>query len=140
MKYFHLVFAVILLTALESCTKQQPEISFGTDDCDYCKMKLMDNKFGLLGTTDKGRMYKFDDYHCYEGYVKENNPAFTETWVVSFDEPGKLIPSQSSFFVEGTEIKSPMGSGIAFFKNKDQIAVSFPKHEREGAFSELNHK
>ncbi|MCF8255560.1 MAG: hypothetical protein K9H61_04910 [Bacteroidia bacterium] len=132
-----LLILTFLIGIISSCNSSIPQINFGTDDCTYCKMKIMDNKFGLIIETPKGRTMNFDDYHCYKNYVLENIPEIKETYVVLFDKPGEVIPSKQSFFIGGESIKSPMGSGIAFFLNQQNAQNNFPNETHQGTFEQL---
>ncbi len=117
------VVGIIALFAFTSfafaCGEQKPEIKFGKDDCDNCKMKLMDNRFGFALVTTKGRTYKFDDYNCYKGFSNESKPDIKQSYVVVFDKPGVLIPVATAFYLKSMDIKSPMGSGVAAFSSQE---------------------
>ncbi|MCG9879236.1 MAG: hypothetical protein MH472_01425 [Bacteroidia bacterium] len=134
------VASLLLIGFLSSCSSSVSEINFGKDDCDYCKMKIMDTKFGMAILTQKGKTFKFDDYHCYELYVKENNPSIQSNFVVAVDNPGKLIGSNQTFYVQNENIKSPMGSGLAFFRNKENIPILFPGLKESGKSEEIVHE
>lgn len=132
--------SLLFIVFLSSCASSTPEIDFGKDDCDYCKMKIMDTKYGMAIQTQKGKTYKFDDYHCYELYVKENHPSIQANFVVAVDNPGKLIGSNQTFYVQNENIKSPMGSGLAFFRNKENIPILFPGLKESGKSEEIIHE
>jgi copper chaperone NosL len=107
-----------LTLTFTSCNKATPQINFGTENCDYCKMTIMDNRFGVALVTDKGRTYKFDDINCQTHFVEEKKPALKELYVVTFDKPGNLTDAQIASYKKSQSIKSPMGSGIAAFSNE----------------------
>lgn len=112
-----LVTACAITLLLPSCGKVIPVINFGADDCDYCKMKIMDKKFGAMIETDKGRWYKFDDMRCKDAFLGEQETKTKSTYVVAYDKPGELVVQETAFFKRGEGIRSPMGSGIAAFSN-----------------------
>jgi len=130
----------LLIALLSSCGDTKPEITFGKDDCHYCKMKLMDTKYGLAVVTPKGKTYKFDDFHCYQNFIKETPTEIKKTYVVAFDQASTLIEAESAVFVQGEGVKSPMGSGIAFFTNESNALSSFPNFERKGKFADLKNE
>ncbi|MDZ4666715.1 MAG: nitrous oxide reductase accessory protein NosL [bacterium] len=130
----------LLLGLFSACNEAKPELIFGKDDCHFCKMKLMDSKFGLAFITPKGKTYKFDDYHCYQTFLKETPTEISKTYVVVFDQPGTLIESSLAVFVRGANIKSPMGSGVAFFTNEKNALSAFPENEGNGVFADLSHE
>ncbi len=111
--------AIVLISLLPSCSKGTPQINFGSANCDFCKMTIMDNRFGVAIVTDKGRTYQFDDLNCRKRFVDENNPNIKEWYVVAFDKPGTLIDGLKAAYKQGESIKSPMGSGIAAFSSKE---------------------
>jgi copper chaperone NosL len=123
-----------------ACNEAKPELNFGKDDCHFCKMKLMDNKFGIAFNTPKGKTYKFDDFHCYQAFIKENKIEKSKIYVVPFDQAGSLIEANTAVFISGPNIKSPMGSGIAFFSNESNAVKAFPEYDGKGAFSVLENE
>lgn len=131
---------LVVFTLLQSCQNNIPSIAFGTDDCDFCKMKIMDKKFGIAFKTPKGKVFKFDDFHCYQSYLKDLPTNEKSTYVVCFDQPGELIESKLASFANGEQIHSPMGGGIAFFKDPNNIEIDFPAIEKKGKFEELTNE
>jgi copper chaperone NosL len=140
MKTMNLLLLPLLAGLLSSCNQSTPQINFGSDDCTFCKMKIMDNKFGLILQTPKGRTLNFDDYHCYKNYVNENKPEIKETFVVVFDKPGEILPASQASFIAGESVKSPMGSGVAFFLNQQNAGLNFPNESHQGTFEQLIHE
>lgn len=106
---------------LSSCSTEPVPIEFGKDDCYFCKMTLMDNKFGAEIVTAKGKVYKFDDMNCFLkfyhlGFEEERNMKYK--LVIDYATPGKLIDARDAFFVKSESLRTPMNSGIAAFENK----------------------
>ena len=58
---------------LFSCSKDSEPINYGTDQCDHCRMTIMDKKFGAEILTKKGKAVKFDALECMINYLLENN-------------------------------------------------------------------
>lgn len=139
LKANRLLILPLISFILPSCSKGIPEIQFGTDDCHYCQMKLMDNKFGLSAVTAKGKVFTFDDYHCYQKFTEENKASYAATYVVLFDKPGTLSLAENSYYAEGPTVKSPMGSNIAFFSQELAIKEMVAEKSKSGKFSELKH-
>lgn len=120
-KYILFSFFSILLI---SCSKEPKPINFGTDDCDYCKMTISDNRFGAEIVTKQGRTYKFDDLHCVKGFLEDNvipKENIYSIWLVDFTGNGKLINSEESFLIQSEELKSPMASNVAAFENEKDL-------------------
>lgn len=109
-----------LSVSLMSCMEVKPSIVFGKDDCDYCKMKIMDNHFGSALVTKKGRVYKFDDINCYHGFCNEKTSIEKDqVYIVTYDQPGVMVPLKQAFYMQSQEIRSPMGSGVAAFSSQE---------------------
>lgn len=118
-KFLLMIGLLSSMFLMNSCGKKEISIDYGKADCDFCKMKIMDNKFGVLLFNEKGRKYQFDDMNCFIRYKEENKSNISETYVTCLNTPGHLIPLEEGFYIESENIKSPMASGIAAFSNKE---------------------
>lgn len=113
--------AFICFVFLFSGCKVEPEpLNYGTDGCHFCKMTIMDKKFGGEVVTTKGKVFKFDDANCMinflnTGGVDERDIAFR--LMIDFSQPEKLIDANNGFFLKGESIKSPMASQVAAFED-----------------------
>lgn len=112
---------VLLAVMLPSCGSPGPEpIAIHKDHCDYCKMTIAEDQYACELITEKGRAYKFDDVSCMIEYKKENpNPAIRNFYVSDYLKAGNLMECEKAFFIQGEEISSPMGGGIAAFSDKN---------------------
>lgn len=104
---------------LSACSPVGPQpIRWGEDNCDHCKMTLMDQQFGAEIVTKKGKAYKFDDLNCLVNFLHKNTvPAdqVAEKYVVNHAQPGTLIPAASAVFLSSEQLKTPMAGGVAAF-------------------------
>ena len=104
-----------------SCSTEPEPLHYGSDVCTFCKMTLVDNKFGAELVTRKGKIYKFDDMKCFIDYYNsgiEPVEDFKHKLVVDYSNPGKLIHAADAFYVISTEIRSPMDGKAAAFETK----------------------
>lgn len=106
---------------LTSCSTEPVPIEFGKDICHFCKMTVMDKKFGAEIVTTKGKIYKFDDMNCFlnfyhSGFEEERN--IKHKLVIDYATPGKLIDARDAFFVKSESLRTPMNSEIAAFESK----------------------
>jgi copper chaperone NosL len=119
--------ALILLLSISfivsSCGKKSIFIDYGKVDCDYCKMKIMDSKFGVLIFNEKGRKFQFDDINCFHRYEEESKFKSQETYVSCKNEPGKLVPIENAYFIQSEMLKTPMASGFAAYSNKEAASI-----------------
>ena len=93
-----LLFIVFTAVSIESCNNETPKINFGKDMCAFCKMTVIDEKFGALLINNKGKTLYFDCCDC--------NPRI-------------LIDAEKAHYLHGENIKSPMGGNIASFKTSE---------------------
>lgn len=115
---------LFVISFVSACNSGDPKINFGKDDCHFCSMKLMDKRFGLVAKTEKGKSYVYDDINCMKRAREEQQLTFEKIWIAAFDQTGELIPAEQAILVESSEIRSPMASGIAAFKNEQSIPFS----------------
>lgn len=112
----------MLIVLLSSCSSKPAAFNIGKDNCDDCKMTIMDAKFGGEIITKKGRVYKFDDVHCLANFMKSNTVKqedIAQTVFINYAQPNTFLPSASSFFVVSPQLKSPMNSNAAAFANEE---------------------
>jgi copper chaperone NosL len=113
--------AVMLVFVLSSCTAKPQPFQYGTDNCDDCKMTIMDQKFGGEIVTKKGRVFKFDDIHCLLHFLRSGQVKSTdikETVFIDYNTPNKFLSSASAVFVTSDRLESPMNSNTSAFGNK----------------------
>lgn len=119
------LFSVAFLTLLlGSCSKEPKPIEFGVDNCDHCMMNISDTRYGAELVTQKGKIYKFDDMYCMKAFLQDGNIAENQIhslWLVDFEATEQLIPAKESFLLHNPILKSPMGSDMAAFTDKETL-------------------
>jgi copper chaperone NosL len=116
-----IVSLVVAASLLNSCSPQTEPFKYGKDNCDLCKMAIIDPKFGGEVVTKKSKVYKFDDVVCMirflsSGTLKE--PDIAKKVVINFEKENDFLDVDKAFFLISPEIKSPMGSNAAAFETK----------------------
>ena len=121
--------AMVIVMPFASCSGPEiPEIKLNTDSCDFCKMTIADGRFGAALTTQKGRVYKFDDVSCMVHYKNENKATgFSQFYVSDFTKSNVLIPVEQAFFIKGEAIRSPMRGDIAAFSDAENAKMHLEK-------------
>lgn len=115
-----------------SCSISPNPIRVGKDDCHFCKMKIMDKRYGAEIVTKKNKSYKFDSFECLVGFINSNEidkNAIELTLVTDFNSPNELINASGSSFLISKDLPSPMGAYITAFgniKSANEIAVKYP--------------
>ncbi len=115
-----IISATLFVLFVSSCSTNPEPMIYGTDICHFCKMTLMDNKFGAELVTKKGKVYKFDDMNCFLNFYNsgsENMEDFKYKLVIDYAIPGKLIDATSGFYLKSTAIHSPMNGQVAAFES-----------------------
>jgi len=104
---------------LQSCHSGAQPIRYGQDNCDFCKMTIMDNRFGGEITTKKGKVYKYDDMHCLLSACRAGIPAKNEIaaiYLTNFSD-GQWILAADSYLLQNEAFHTPMNGNIAAFSS-----------------------
>lgn len=120
----HHALVVLLLLMLSACTSQPSPIQYGHDQCEFCKMTIMDGRFGAELVTTKGKVYKFDDLFCLEKYYRMQEAKdvdYQHILVNDYTQEGVLIDLRNAHLLKAGDLRSPMGGNIAAFKSADQL-------------------
>ncbi|HEX7356204.1 MAG TPA: nitrous oxide reductase accessory protein NosL [Ignavibacteriaceae bacterium] len=129
MKKIILFFSLMMLV-ISSCSKQPEQIAYGEDECEFCKMIVMDKRYGAELVTDKGKIYKFDSVECLVGYIdnkKLNEKDYSSVWVGNYSNPGNLIDASKAIYLKNDELRSPMGLNVLAVETQDQFDIIFEK-------------
>jgi copper chaperone NosL len=110
--------AILVMVFGASCSPGPQPIQFGKDACDFCKMTILDQRFGGEVITEKGKVYKFDDIHCITSFLKSgysNKTKGAGIYLLNYNTPATFVTSGESFLLRSSGLHSPMGSNIAAF-------------------------
>lgn len=112
--------AAMLTIVLTSCATGPEPIQFGKDACDYCKMTIIDKKFGGEIVTDKGKIFRFDDIRCIVDFINAGSAdkATSTIYFLDYGGKGNLLRSDSAFLMKSEELRSPMGGTTAAFSDE----------------------
>ena len=111
------VAGALSLAAATACGTSGPQrVALGEDNCDYCRMTIVDARYGGQAITATGRAYKFDSIECLAGWVR-TAPAGSvrDVYVIDLQHPGTFVRADSAGFLTGVLINGPMGQGIVGF-------------------------
>lgn len=122
MRNIILAISVVFIAFLTSCSVEPEPINYGEDQCDFCKMGVVDKAHSAQYTTSKGKQFKFDAIECLireidAPEIKESGLAFI--LVADYSNPGKMIDASKATYVISKAIKSPMGANLSAFSNAD---------------------
>ncbi len=116
-----------------SCSPKTEPFKYGKDNCYFCKMGIIDPKFGGEVVTKKSKVYKFDDIVCMvrflqSGALKEEEIA--KKVIINFEKENDFLDVNKAIFWVSPELRSPMGSNAAAFST--QQAAANMKGNKEG--------
>lgn len=115
----------LILVLIVGCNPKTQEIHYGVDACEFCKMTIVDPKWGAEIVTKKGRVYKFDVVECMVAYylskVKDTNEIHS-LWTINFLQPKTFLEAKTAFYIRTREFQSPMGLNVISLKNKNEIS------------------
>ena len=123
MRYSKLWVFALFLSILTSCNVEPEAISYGSDQCDFCKMGVVDKAHSAQYVTKKGKQFKFDAVECL---IREiNDPSIQESdlaqiLVADYQNPGIMIPAAKATYVICKKIKSPMGAYLSAFSDQNE--------------------
>lgn len=102
-----------------ACGSNDPKKIAVGEQCEHCKMTIENVKYATELVTEKGRVYKFDDVKCMNGYASSNADKVANAKSFVTDYPSeKLIPFEKATFIKGGSIKSPMGGNMQAYESK----------------------
>ncbi len=122
MRRRQLLLTFLVTLPLAACQRKRelspPQIRYGRDTCAECGMILSDSRFAAAAATANGETYLFDDIGCLLIYRQKHQPAWAAHWVHDLDTQSWL-PAESAWYLVSTNVRSPMGYGIAAFANQN---------------------
>jgi len=125
-KISHAVPSVIVASLLlVSCSGGFKQINYGKDECDNCKMTIIDKKFAVEIISVKGKAFKFDELICAQQFVNDGkigSKDIKDIYVNNFNKPGEFIKFYESFVASSESLKSPMGGKMAAFITEEEAA------------------
>jgi copper chaperone NosL len=89
------------------------------DMCAHCRMAISEKRFAAEFITRDGEAFKFDDIACLANAVKANaNRERIAAFFVMDYETRQWLPGETAHYLRSAAFKTPMGGGIAAFKDK----------------------
>lgn len=114
-----------------------PDIRYGEDVCDQCRMIISDKRFAAAYVTSQGETRRFDDIGDLVLYHRTHAEEVAVFWVHDYDSRAWLRAEQA-LFVTGPAIHTPMGHGIVAFDDQQRAAAMAAAHQSDVlTFAEL---
>ncbi len=102
-----------------ACKHEMRPIEYGKDNCEQCRMTVMNPQFAAAMLTSKGKTYAFDAEECLVRYLKAKEIHENDQYFVSdYNKPGSLINAVTAIYLHSDNIQSPMGGNLAAFSDE----------------------
>ncbi len=128
---------MVLIFMIAACNPESKPIIYGEDKCEFCRMSIVDQRFGGEIVTQKGKVYKFDAVECLVNYIDERVEDESKLKFVltnTYDHPGELVNASECTYLKSTQMPSPMGMFLNPFKEFDE-ASSLQKENTGSIFN-----
>ncbi len=115
-----LLFGLVLLL-FSACSPKPQAINYGTDECDFCRMTIVDQQHAAEVVNTKGKAFKFDAIECMINYTNQKEADEFSLYLVNdYLTPGELIDATTSTFLISPNIPSPMGAYLSAFADAEK--------------------
>ena len=122
------VLFIFSFVFLLSCSPEPEALNFGSDECHYCKMSIVDQRYGAEIVTRTGKVFKFDAIECMVNSLCENQDKgadnYHSAYVIDFINPATLVNAEKATYLYSTNLPSPMGAFLTGFENMDGAEMS----------------
>lgn len=129
----NILFTFITITILFTSCKVEPEaINYGKDQCNFCKMNIVDKQHAAQLVTQKGKQYKYDAIECMLNEMSENEQLNNASiFLVSDFGESQMIDAATATYLISEGIKSPMGAFLSAFSTLDKAKSAHKEHGGE---------
>ena len=119
-----IIFFGIMFLLFLGCSPKPKPIEYGSDNCHYCRMTIVDALHGAEMVTNKGKVFKFDAVECMVNHRKEIDPNEISHYLCNhYSEPKELIDATQATFLISENIPSPMGEFLTAFRTEDEAKI-----------------
>ncbi len=120
---------VCLLTACQG-VKIEPVDITGDDMCSFCRMAISQKRFAVEFWSKAPSLFKFDDAACMMSYLKRENQRqnVLATFVMDYEEL-RWLKAEEAYFIQSTQLKTPMRGGIIAFADKRHAEMAASRYQ-----------
>lgn len=120
-----LLFVLLFLVACapDVSLDEPPEIRYGEDECDRCRMIISDARYAAAYKTEEGAARRFDDIGGMLAYHVEQQEAVHIFWV--HDAGSQVwVRAEEATFVLSPTLQTPMGFGITAYNSEEKAKAA----------------
>ena len=127
------LFSILLVSTLfMNCSPKQKPIAYGENQCNYCKMTIVDKIHGAELVTTKGKVYTYDAIECMTAALKKETKSEMAFILVNhYESPEQLIDAKEAIYLFSKELPSPMGGFLTAFKTQDAAQKALQQYDGE---------
>ena len=119
------IAGLAMIVGLSACSVEAEKINYGTDQCAYCSMNIVDKAHSAQFVTQKGKQFKFDAVECLVNEIRTvTEEDLAIILVADFGSPGTMTEAQDASYLISEEIQSPMGANLSAFHDKQEAAAT----------------
>ena len=138
---FIVACGIAVLVVFTNCQKRaiEPVAIEANEMCSFCRMSISETRYAAELIDDAGQVFKFDDIGCMTNFIKQKriNAPILATFVKDFDSR-EWVKAENAFYVRSSELKTPMNSGLAAFKNQSSAESAVANYRgKELGFTEV---
>lgn len=120
---------LLLPLMMLSCTVKPEAISYGEDECHYCRMTVVDRIHAAEVVNDKGKVFKYDAIECMLNDSKEFEHGEISMFLVNHhDQPQELISAKEASYLISKNLPSPMGAFLTAFPDSESASKALQEH------------
>ncbi len=119
MRLFTLILVGVFTLGCQSGVQldKPPDMRYGVDVCDQCRMIISEARFAAAYVTREGETRRFDDVGGMLLFHNERQEEVAVFWVHDY-ETEEWLKADQAFFVMSDALTTPMGFGIVAFADK----------------------
>lgn len=131
------VAVALMALILVSCSSGPQPVQWGKDACEFCKMTMMDKRYGAQIINRHGKAFVFDDIICLSGFLDAGNITKENIRCIYFIDFSNAAPvaANSAIILKSETFRSPMSSHLASVSSETDL-TSF-NAEKVFKFDEL---
>ena len=125
---------LVFMFLFQTCAVEPEPISYGIDHCDFCRMKIMDARYGAEIVTQKGKTFKFDAIECLINYKKRNEieeSTLAWTMITDYTNPSQLVNASDCYYLRAKSLPSPMGMSLTGLTDQKTAMEIQKEHKGE---------
>jgi len=121
---------VIIVLFTVSCKVEPEAIEYGSDQCSFCIMNIVDKTHAAQYVTKKGKQFKFDAIECLVNDLNEKSEKNIAIMLVAnYANPGEMINAKTATYLISPNIKSPMGANLSAVSISEKALTLQQQHD-----------